>query len=269
MNIDLTGKVALVTGGSDGVGSGCARVFVEAGASVVITSRTSERGEAFAAELSAAGPGTCRFVACDVSITEDLRELIEGVAATDGRLDYLVNNAGQNFGWRPIDEISVDDFARLLGINLVPYFAASKFALPHIRAAHGSIVNIGSIVSETGFYWSPDYTATKGAITSFTKALAVDESVHGVRVNAVLPGNVLTRRRQSLEAEAANGAALHEFMEAWQWLGRSGSPEEVGYAALFLASDYASFITGATLIVSGGVELAFGRKEPFAQSLLR
>ena len=224
MKIDLDGRVALITGGSDGVGSGCARVFVEAGAAVVITSRGVERGEAFAAELTAAGPGTCRFIRCDVSITSDLREAIEHVAASEGRLDYLVNNAGQNFGWKPIDEIAVEDFVRLLGINLVPYFAASKFALPHIRSSHGSIVNIGSIVSETGFYWSPDYTATKGAITSLTKALAVDESVNGVRVNAVLPGNVMTRRRREIEAEAADGAALHEFMETWQWLGRSGTP---------------------------------------------
>ncbi len=162
-----------------------------------------------------------------MSITDDLREVIERVAASEGRLDYLVNNAGQNFGWQSIDEIAVEDFVRLLGINLVPYFAASKFALPHIRLVRGSIVNIGSIVSETGFYSNPDYTATKGAITSLTKALAVDESVNGVRVNAVLPGNVMTRRR-ALEAEAADGAALHEFMETWQWLGRSGTPEEMG-----------------------------------------
>jgi L-fucose dehydrogenase len=269
MKIDLAGRVALVTGGSDGVGSGCARVFVEAGATVVISSRSPIRGNEFAAELDAAGPGKCQFARCDVSLPDELHDLIQGIVRDHSRLDYLVNNAGQNFGWKPIDEIPVDDFARLLGINVVPYFAASKFALPHIRAAHGSIVNIGSIVSEAGFYWSPDYTATKGAITAFTRALAVDEAANGVRVNAVLPGNIITRRRLEIEAEAANGPALHEFMEAWQWLERSGTPEEVGYAALFLASDYASFITGATLVVSGGMELGFGRKEPFADALLR
>lgn len=265
MKIDLQGRVALITGGSDGVGSGCARVFVEAGATVVIASRSPERGEAFARELTDRGPGTCRFVRCDVSVPDDLRALVDQSAAREGRLDYLVNNAGQNYGWKPIDEIAVEEFVRLLGVNIVPYFAAAKFALPHIRTTRGSIVNIGSIVSETGFYWSPDYTATKGAITSFTKALAVDESVNGVRVNAVLPGNVMTRRRRQLEEEATDGGALHEFMEAWQWLGRSGTPEEIGYAALFLASDFASYVTGATLIVSGGVELAFGRKQPFSQ----
>ncbi|MEA2631786.1 MAG: hypothetical protein QOE66_2005 [Chloroflexota bacterium] len=264
MKIDLAGRVALITGGSDGVGSGCARVFVEAAATVVIAARSADAGEAFARSLTATGPGTCQFVRCDVSDPDALRDLVDGVVAEHRRLDHLVNNAGQNFGWKPIDEIAVEDFVRLLGINLVPYFAATKFALPHIRAVRGSIVNIGSIVSETGFYWSPDYTATKGAITALTRALAVDESANGVRINAVLPGNVMTRRRQQIEDEAADGDALHDFMEAWQWLGRSGTPNEVGYAALFLASEYASFITGATLTVSGGVELGFGRKEPFS-----
>jgi L-fucose dehydrogenase len=268
MNLDMTGHVALITGGSEGIGAGCAKVFVEAGATVIVISRSAQRGEAFAAGLNAVGPGTCRFVACDVSVSEKLREVIENTALVEGRLDYLINNAGQNFGWKPIDEIPVEEFVRLLGINIVPYFAAAKFALPHLRRSKGSIVNIGSVVSETGFYWSPDYTATKGAIASFTKALAVDESEFGVRVNAVLPGNVITPRRLEIEAASPNGTALHEFMETWQWLGRSGQPEEVGYAALFLASSYASFITGATLVVSGGIELAFGRKEPFAKRLL-
>ncbi len=263
MKIDLSQRVALITGGSDGVGSGCARVFVKAGATVIITSRSLERGEAFAQELSDVGPGTCRFAQCDVSVVDDLRAVVEDVAVREGRLDYLVNNAGQNYGWIPIDRIPVEDFVRLLSVNLVPYFAASKYALPHIRATRGSIVNIGSIVSESGFYWNPDYTATKGGITALTRALAVDEARNGVRVNAVLPGSIMTRRRRQLEDDATDRSALHDFIEAWPWLGRSGTPEEVGYAALFLASEYASYITGVALIVSGGAELGFGRKEPF------
>jgi NAD(P)-dependent dehydrogenase (short-subunit alcohol dehydrogenase family) len=265
MIVDLHGRVALVTGGSDGVGSGCARVFVQAGAAVVIASRSKDRGESFARELTDQGPGVCRYAYCDVSVPAELEGLIGGIMAQERRLDTLVNNAGQNFGMRPIDDIPVEDFVRLLGINIVPYFAAAKFALPFIRQTHGSIVNIGSIVGEAGQYWNTDYTSTKGAITAFTKALAVDEAANGVRVNAVLPGNVMTRARARLEDEAPNGAVLHEFMEAWQWMGRSGSPEEIGYPVLFLASEYASYITGATLIVSGGVELAFGRKKPYVE----
>jgi L-fucose dehydrogenase len=265
MNISFEGKIVLITGGSDGIGAGCARVFVESGATVVISSRSTDRGPDLADDLSSVGPGRCRFIACDVSDAEALRSLIDGIVADDGQLDVLVNNAGQNLGWRPIDEIAVDEFLEILRVDLVPYFAGAKFALPHLRRSRGVIVNVGSIVAETGFFWNPDYVAAKGGISSLTKALAIDEAANGVRVNAVLPGNVMTRRRRSIEAEAVNGPKLHEFLESWQWLGRSGEPEEVGNAVAFLASDQASFITGATLIVSGGLELGMGRKVPYPE----
>jgi L-fucose dehydrogenase len=264
MQISFAGRTVLVTGGSDGIGAGCARVFVEAGGNVIISSRSDERGPQLAAALSSAGPGACRFVACDVADPDALRAMIDGIVAADGSLHVLVNNAGQNFGWRPIDEVTVEEFNRILQINLVPYFAGAKFALPHLRRTHGTIVNVGSIVAETGFYWNPDYVAAKGGISSLTKALAIDEAIHGVRVNAVLPGNIMTRRRRGIEAAAVRGPELHDFLESWQWLGRSGEPEEVGYAVAFLASNRASFITGATLIVSGGVELGMGRKAPYS-----
>jgi L-fucose dehydrogenase len=265
MNITFDGKVVLVTGGSDGIGAGCARVFVDSGATVVIASRSNERGPDLAARLSESGPGTCRFVACDVADSEALRALIDSIVADEGDLHVLVNNAGQNFGWRPIDEVTVDEFLEILRIDLVPYFAGAKFALPYLRRSRGAIVNVGSIVAETGFFWNPDYVAAKGGISSLTKALAIDEAANGVRVNAVLPGNVMTRRRRSIEAEAVDGGRLREFMESWQWLGRSGEPEEVGNAVVFLASEQASFITGATLIVSGGLELGMGRKVPYPE----
>jgi len=265
MNITFDAKVVLITGGSDGIGSGCARVFVESGATVIISSRSTERGPDLAATLSAAGPGTCRFVGCDVSDPEALRAMIDEIVADEGDLHVLVNNAGQNLGWRPIDEVSVDQFLEILRIDLVPYFAGAKFALPYLRRSHGVIVNVGSIVAETGFFWNPDYVAAKGGISSLTKALAIDEAANGVRVNAVLPGNIMTRRRRSIEAEAVNGSQLHDFIESWQWLGRSGEPDEVGNAVAFLASAQASFITGATLIVSGGVELGMGRKVPYPE----
>ena len=265
MNITFEGRVVLITGGSDGIGAGCARVFVESGATVIIASRSAERGADLAASLTSAGPGTCRFVACDVADPDALRAMIDAIAAHEGGLHVLVNNAGQNFGWRPIDEVTVEEFLEILRIDLVPYFAGSKFALPYLRQSHGVIVNVGSIVAETGFFWNPDYVAAKGGISSLTKALAIDEAANGVRVNAVLPGNIMTRRRRSIEAEAVKGAELHDFLESWQWLGRSGEPEEVGNAVAFLASDQASFITGATLIVSGGLELGMGRKAPYPE----
>jgi len=268
VSIEFAGKTVLVTGGSDGVGSGCARAFVEAGATVVINSRSRTQGPAFAEELTRTGPGTCEFVQADVSDSDALKALVNGTAQRHGGIDVLVNNAGQNFGWRPIDDIPVDDFRRLIEINLVPYFAGSKFALPYLRERHGAIVNIGSIVADVGFFSNPDYVATKGAISSLTKSLAIDEAANGVRVNCVLPGNIITRGRIALQDASPNGEAFHEFLESWQWLGRSGTPEEVGYTALFLASPLASFITGATLLVSGGMELGMGTKKPF-ENLIR
>ena len=264
MNIDRSGTVALVTGGSDGVGAGCARVFAEAGATVVISARSAERGVQFARELTAAGPGVCHYVQCDVSDPEALRDLVQGVVHEHGRLDTMINNAGQNFGWRPIDDIDVAEFVRLLAINLVPYFAGIQYALPHLRRTQGTIVNIGSIVADVGFFSNPDYVATKGAISSLTKALAIDEAAHGVRVNCVLPGNIMTPGRRALQDSSPDGDAFHAFLESWQWMGRSGTPEEVGYAVLFLASRFASFITGTTLLISGGMELGQGPKQPFA-----
>jgi NAD(P)-dependent dehydrogenase (short-subunit alcohol dehydrogenase family) len=268
VTIDFSDRVVVVTGGSDGVGSGCARVFVEAGATVVINSRGTSHGPELAEELTRSGPGSCEFVQADVSDTSALRSLIDGVAERHGGIDVLVNNAGQNFGWRPIDDVPVDDFRRLLEINLVPYFAGSKFALPYLRERRGAIVNIGSIVADVGFFSNPDYVATKGAISSLTKSLAIDEAANGVRVNCVLPGNIITRGRIALQDASPDGKAFHEFLESWQWLGRSGTPEEVGYTALFLASPLASFVTGATLLVSGGMELGMGPKRPFS-SLIR
>jgi NAD(P)-dependent dehydrogenase (short-subunit alcohol dehydrogenase family) len=124
---------------------------------------------------------------------------------------------------------------------------------------------MGSLTSVLGHHLATIYCATKGGISAFTKALAVDEAKNGVRVNAVLPGNVLTQSRADLEANMKNGRAFHDYVEKWQWTGRSGTVEEVGQACLFLASDQARFITGVELILSGGAELGFGPKVPIPE----
>jgi NAD(P)-dependent dehydrogenase (short-subunit alcohol dehydrogenase family) len=195
--------------------------------------------------------------------------VIKQVARDSKRLDCLVNNAGQSLGWRSLDAIDLDDVVTLFRVNVVSYIAAAKFALPYLRTTGGSIVNIGSIVSETGSYWSSDYAATKGAIAAFTKALAIDEADNGVRVNAVLPGNVMTQRWRDMIANGQVSADLDNFVEAWSWLGRSCTPNEVGHLVLFLASQFSTYITGATIPISGGAELGFGRKQPFGEILPR
>jgi len=255
-------KVTIVTGGSKGIGEGVARVFVAAGAPVVIAARGKADGEALAKELTAMGPGTCHFIQCDVSKPEEIKALIEKTVELHGRLDCLVNNAGWHPDHRTIDDFSIEDFESLLRLNLVSYFAACKYALPYLRKTQGNIINMSSLVGEMGQEWATTYVSTKGGITALTKALAVDEARHGVRVNVILPGNITTPLADTFINSKEDPQFVRDFIDSWQWNGRCGTIDEVGYACLFLASDGAAFITGIELIISGGAELAYGIKYP-------
>ena len=186
-----------------------------------------------------------------------------GLLTSIGRLDCLINNAGTHPPHKSIDEFSVDEFRDLLDLNLVSYFAACKYALPHIRKVRGSIINMGSLVGTMGQQLATIYCATKGGISAFTKALAIEEARHGVRVNAVLPGNILSNSRIEGVAQSENPEELDKLVDSWQWAGRSGTNEEAGYVCLFLASDWASYVTGIDLIISGGSELGYGVKAPW------
>ncbi len=253
-------KVTLVTGGTSGIGEGCARAFVRAGAPVVVCEPDQARGEAVAQHIAREECGDCRFVRCDVTQPEQVRHLVEATVEQFGRLDCLVNNAG----WHPphyaIDDFSVEDFQALLQLNLVSTFAGCKFALPYLRQTRGSIINISSLVADMGQEWAVTYVASKGGISALTKALAVDEARHGVRVNALAPGVIMTPLLRSFIDSKPNGPEVEEVLGSWQWTGRIGTAAEVAEAALFLASDGASFITGVILPITGGAELAYGTK---------
>jgi len=255
-------KVTLITGGSRGIGEACARVFVEAGASVVICARNVRDGQALAAELNAQRPGCCHYEPCEVSDPQQVQRVVEKTVELYGRLDCLINNAGRHPDHHPIDEFSAEDFEDILRMNLVSYFAAAKYALPHLRKTKGSIINMSSLVGDVAQEWATTYCATKGGITAFTKALAVDEARHGVRVNAVLPGNIATPLYWVYVNAQESPQEVMDLCDSWQWAGRLGKPEEVANACLFLASDAASFVTGMELLVTGGAELAYGIKKP-------
>lgn len=252
-------KIVIVTGGSKGIGEGCVRVFVEAGAHVVFCARGAEAGEALAREVTARGPGTAHFVACDVSKPDEVRRLIETTLARHGRIDCLINNAGWHPPHKPIDDFSVEEFRALLDLNLVSIFSACKLALPQLRRSKGSIVNLSSLVGSMGQLHAATYVATKGAITAFTKALAIDEAEHDVRVNSVSPGNVMTPLWQQAIDAAPDPARCRKDGEDAQLLGRMGTIEEVGRLCLFLAAE-ATFTTGVDHTLSGGAELGYGRK---------
>ncbi|HKC63671.1 MAG TPA: SDR family oxidoreductase [Pyrinomonadaceae bacterium] len=256
-------KVVVITGGSSGIGKGCAQEFVRAGAKVVICCNNEEEGASVAADLQAMaqaqGFGEALFVYCDIRKTEDIQNLIDRTIAQHGRIDCLINNAGWHPPHKPIDDFSLEEFRDLLNLNLVSVFTACKFALPYLRQTRGNIINMSSLVASIGQLHATTYAATKGALTAFTKALAIDEAPNNVRVNSVSPGNIYTPLWQEAIDAAPDPEQCRADGEAAQVLGRMGCPEEVGRLCLFIAAE-ATFTTGVDHIISGGAELGYGLK---------
>jgi NAD(P)-dependent dehydrogenase (short-subunit alcohol dehydrogenase family) len=262
-NVGYADRVVIITGGSSGIGKGCAEQFVKVGAKVVICCNNEAEGASVAVALREIArqqdAGDAEFVYCDVTKTEDIRNLIDSSISLYGRLDCLINNAGWHPPHKPIDEFSVQEFRDLLELNLVSIFTASKFALPHLRRTKGNIINMASLVASIGQRYATTYVATKGAITAFTKALAVDEAPYGVRVNSVSPGNIMTPLwQEAIDASPAPEQYRAEG-EAAQLVGRMGRVEEVGRLCLFIAAE-ATFTTGVDHFISGGAELGYAEK---------
>lgn len=257
--MDYKDKVVVVTGGTRGIGKGCVRIFVEAGAKVVLCSKNQSQSDSLVEELNALEKGESFYIKCDVSKPEEIENLIKQTISRYGQLDCLINNAGWHPPHQPIDDFSVADFRELLDLNLVSMFSACKFALPYLRQTKGNIINMSSLVGIIGQHHAVTYAATKGAIVSLTKALAIDEAPYGVRVNSVSPGNIYTPLWQESVKDADNPDQIIKEGEASQLMGRMGTVEEVGKLCLFIASQ-ASFTTGVDHIISGGAELDYAVK---------
>ena len=251
---EMKGKVAIITGANTGIGFGCAKVFSEAGMNVVMAARRKEKGEAAAAELNAAGKGECTFFQCDVSDPDQVKALIDFAVEKYGRLDTMVNNAGYNPIHMDACDMSIESYQRVLATNLMGEFYGCKSAIPHLRKTKGSIINMSSILSKVGQEQTAGYSSTKGGINSMTQTIAIEEARHGVRVNAICPGHIMTEIVYKEMERVADPEAYLDRCNHYSWLGRGGQPEEVGTAALFLASSWAGYITGVTLNVSGGME---------------
>lgn len=258
-------KVVIVTGGSKGIGEGCVRVFVANGAKVVLCARGESEGTKLVEELNAKGPGESFFIKCDMSSEDDIKNLIDKTIEKYGRLDCLINNAGTHPFFTLIDDFSVQDFKDLLNINLVSYFAASKYALPHLRKTKGNIINVSSLVGHIGQPGATTYVATKGGISAFTRALAIDEAKHEVRVNTLSPGNVWTPLWETCANASEDPKEVVESGNDAQLLGRMGTIEEMGQICLFLASE-GTFCTGIDILGSGGAELSYGYKNQVKNS---
>ena len=246
----LENKTALITGAASGIGRGIAGAYAREGADVWVADRDRQAGEAVVEEIAARG-GRARFELVDVSRADAVQALMERVRASSGTLDILVANAGIMI-CKTLEETSEEDWDRLHGINLRGMFLTIKYGAPLVRRPGGVILTTGSI---DGMYGAPEnaaYAATKGGIIAMSKAAALDYARVGIRLNCLCPGwidtpiNDLYFKDNPEEKEKA--ARLHP-------IGRLGTPEDIANAALFLATDEASFIVGLPLVVDGGMTI--------------
>ena len=248
----LAGKVAAVTGGASGIGEATVRRFVAEGARVAFADRDVDRGKRVAAEIEASG-GHALFVEAHMEREAEAAAFVRQAADRFGRLDVLVNNAGIRM-YHTVVEASAASWDEILGVNLKGYAFCAKAAIPLIRrAGGGSIVNVASVRSVTSVGKTTQYDTTKAAVAGLTRGMAMDHAADRIRVNAVCPGPIFTPFHERRIRE--QGRTLEQYREdaaKSTILKRPGTPEEVAACILFLASDDASFVTGALLFVDGG-----------------
>jgi NAD(P)-dependent dehydrogenase (short-subunit alcohol dehydrogenase family) len=244
----LDGKVALITGAASGMGASMARIFAREGARVAVADILENEGRAVVAEIAAV-QGRAAFHRLDVTDENEWRSVVDAVVEEWGGLDILVNDAGLS-GSAVADLLDTAAWDRLMAVNARGVFLGMKFAIPIMQAkGGGAVVNISSISGITGQHGvHPAYNASKGAVRTLTKAAAVQYGHDNIRVNSVHPGLMPPMRSSGRTADPAVRAKMLEMVP----MGRAGRVEEVAHAVLFLASDEASYITGAELYVDGG-----------------
>lgn len=244
----LADKVAIVTGASKGIGAAIAQHLAAEGATVVVNYASSKYGaDKVVAEIVAQG-GRAVAVQADASKAEDLDRLFAETRRLYGRLDVLVNNAGV-YEFAPLGEVTEEHFHRQFNLNVLGLILASQRAVKHFNGTGGSIINISSVAGVAPIAGASVYSATKGAVDAVTKSLAQELGSQKIRVNSLNPGMVET---EGVHAAGILGSELHQQVEATTPLGRIAQPDDVAKVAVFLASDDSGWVTGETLLVSGG-----------------
>lgn len=243
------GKVAIVTAGGSGIGAATARRFAREGALVVIADLSGTRAGEVAGEI-AKGGGDVRWLKMDASDPEGVQAAIGLATDSWGRLDVMFNNAGLGTV-EPLETMTLETWNRVLAVTLTSAFLGIKYSLPIMRRqGGGSIINTASISGIGGDYGMSAYNAAKAGVVNLTRAAALENAKHGIRVNCVCPGAINTRVAQVLGGKDPEG---FRRSLAQNPTGRIGEPEEIANAVLFLASDEASFITGTTIVADGGL----------------
>ncbi len=252
MKWDFSEKVAMITGGTSGIGLSTASLLLENGARVALIGRQMEKGQAALAQLAEYGDKVC-FVQGDISQTGECQKVVEETVANLGRIDIVINSAG-TYMEKAIGDVTEEDFDHMMNSNLKGTYFICKYALPHLRqAGNGAIINISSDAGINGNSLCTTYCASKGAVTVFTKALAL-ESIHdGIRANCVCPGDVDTPMVKEQLLHVEDKEQYLRDMASIYPIGRIGRPEEIAKVICFLASDHASFVNGAVWTVDGGL----------------
>jgi 2-deoxy-D-gluconate 3-dehydrogenase len=245
---DLTGRVAIVTGGNGGIGLGMARGLAAHGAAIIVAARNLEKNERAVAELRGIG-AEAEAIAVDVTSEASCNALVQATVERFGRVDILVNNAGTNVR-KPPEELTLDEWRLVIDTNLTSAFVLSKAVFPHMKAqGGGKIINTGSMMSLFGSSFAAAYAASKGGIVQFTKSCALSWAPANIQVNAILPGWITTELTERAQTEVPG---LYERVLSRIPTGRWGEWDDMAGVAVFLASPASDYVTGTAIPVDGG-----------------
>jgi 3-oxoacyl-[acyl-carrier protein] reductase len=259
MNVDLSGKIAIITGAAGGIGSGMARLFAQSGAVVVIGDLNESGGWQVVEEITQTG-GKATFIKTDVAEKEDAVRLAEEVVSAYGKIDILINNAGINIPMEargPIHQFPDEMWEKIIRVDLDGVYNCSKAALQHMTArGYGKIINIGSIVGAVPLRNQCAFAAAKAGVIQLTKAMALELAPYNINVNVILPGSIdiPAMHTSGMYADGRYDSILSHIP-----LKRPGSPQDIAYGALYLASDTAGYVTGSVLTIDGGWTCGFAR----------
>ncbi|MDQ0873030.1 NAD(P)-dependent dehydrogenase (short-subunit alcohol dehydrogenase family) [Paenibacillus sp. V4I3] len=257
MSKRLQDKVILITGAGSGIGRSTALLFGQEGAQVIVNDLDIAKGNETVEAITSSG-GSAEFIQADVTEQDSVKQMVEQIIQTYSRIDVLFNNAGIS-GVGALHELEPDAWDRIMSINVKGVFLPSKFVIPHMMERKaGSIINMSSCIAEIGLARRASYAATKGAVLALTKSMQVDYAAYGIRVNALLPGTILTPFVENyLRTSYDDPEAAIASLKSRQLSSEMGRPEDVALAALFLASDDSKFMMGSPLYIDGGV--TFGK----------